>query len=301
MRAVCVRAELPVVKQGGAVPASGTKKAEEPEEPQYFRGQFLEVLDTANKWLPAEVLHVDVAKSRIYVHYDGFSAKWDEWLKLDDDSDRQRIRTLGADIAESVEEKERRVEEESFRADMKTAGLEIVDCDKDGNCMFRSVAHQIYNDPERHAEVRKMCYDHMVRDRAFFSMFVADDFDEYITRQRRLNEWGDHVELEALREVFNKNLLVYDRDNVQGARLQPLSAVLTGRARTAPRSIGEHHTELGTMRLSFHGQSHFNSVRACHGPAGRPLQQCDECARAPCRRWWTRRSGPRLATARMPS
>jgi len=38
----------------------------------------------------------------------------------------------------------------------------IVDCDKDGNCLFRSVALQVFNDVTKHEAVRKACYDHMV-------------------------------------------------------------------------------------------------------------------------------------------
>lgn len=31
-----------------------------------------------------------------------------------------------------------------------------------GNCLFRSFAHQIYNDVERHKELREKCYNYMV-------------------------------------------------------------------------------------------------------------------------------------------
>ena len=59
------------------------------------------------------------------------------------------------------------------------------------------------------------------------------NFDDYLKKQRKLNEWqdsscvllhclsciarrGDHVEIVALREMFNKNVEIYDKDAVKG-------------------------------------------------------------------------------------
>lgn len=43
-------------------------------------GQILDVLDTQNKWLEAEVKTVDETTRRVFVHYVNWSQKWDEWL-----------------------------------------------------------------------------------------------------------------------------------------------------------------------------------------------------------------------------
>ena len=48
-----------------------------------------------------------------------------------------------------------------------------------------------------------------------FVALVAEDFDEYLKRQRNDSEWGDHVEIVALRELFNKNVEVYDMSSVK--------------------------------------------------------------------------------------
>lgn len=114
-----------------------------------------------------------------------------------------------------------------------------------GNCLFRSVSHQIYGDVSHHARIRQECYDYMERDRDFFSSYVAEDFDTYIARQRQLNEWGDHVEIVALREMFNKNVEIYDKLNIR----EPKSLDTSGNVYDVP-----------VMRLSFHGNNHYNSV-----------------------------------------
>ncbi len=105
---------------------------------------------------------------------------------------------------------------------MAEKGFLIEECDKDGNCLFRAVAHQIYNDANRHEAVRKACYDYMERDRDHFSQYVDGDFGEYLARQRQASQWGDHLEIVAMKEMYNKNVEIYDKDCVKGATSAPL-------------------------------------------------------------------------------
>jgi hypothetical protein len=46
----------------------------------YFVGQWLDVKDTVSQWLEATVMEVDAAGRRVYVHYNGWPVRWDEWL-----------------------------------------------------------------------------------------------------------------------------------------------------------------------------------------------------------------------------
>lgn len=41
----------------------------------------------------------------------------------------------------------------AFREAMRRKGLSVVDVEPDGNCLFRSVSHQIYGDVDRHVQV----------------------------------------------------------------------------------------------------------------------------------------------------
>lgn len=47
--------------------------------------------------------------------------------------------------------------------------LEIYNVEGDGNCLFRSVAHQIYGDVSLHGLVRSACMDYMESQAEFFS------------------------------------------------------------------------------------------------------------------------------------
>ena len=40
----------------------------------------VDCLDTVNKWLNAEVQKIDTLNRRVFVHYTGFSTKYDEWM-----------------------------------------------------------------------------------------------------------------------------------------------------------------------------------------------------------------------------
>lgn len=82
-----------------------------------------------------------------------------------------------------------------FRDAMRRKGLTVVDVEPDGNCLFRSVSHQIYGDAERHFTVRRMCVDHMSKHRARFGVFVAEDFRDYLYRIRQTGVWGDDLEI----------------------------------------------------------------------------------------------------------
>jgi hypothetical protein len=50
---------------------------------RFFIGQNIDVLDSVKRWLNAEVLKV--TPNELYVHYTGWSAKFDEWLPLESD------------------------------------------------------------------------------------------------------------------------------------------------------------------------------------------------------------------------
>ena len=57
---------------------------------------------------------------------------------------------------------------ESFIKTMKERGLEVVEQEGDGNCLFRAVSLQVYGDTDSHMDVRRRCLDFMVS--AFFNL-----------------------------------------------------------------------------------------------------------------------------------
>jgi len=59
-------------------------------------------------------------------------------------------------------------EEQRFREMLEQRRLRVKEVAGDGNCMFRSIADQIYGDEEMHAVTREMCMDYMEQNRPHF-------------------------------------------------------------------------------------------------------------------------------------
>ena len=57
----------------------------------YCVGEHVDCLDTVNKWCNAEVREVDEDGGRVFVHYTGFAAKYDEWVDCRVPMDQLRI------------------------------------------------------------------------------------------------------------------------------------------------------------------------------------------------------------------
>ena len=53
------------------------------ENRKFFVGQWLDVKDTVNQWLEATILRM--SRTRLYIHYNGWPARWDEWIRVDSD------------------------------------------------------------------------------------------------------------------------------------------------------------------------------------------------------------------------
>lgn len=107
---------------------------------------------------------------------------------------------------------------------------------EDGACLFRSVgltpfesvvdilAYHIYGDQEMHGQVRRLCMDYMVNiffnltndhqvsNRDHFAEFITEDFDAYIARKRHEREHGNHVEIQAMSEMYSRCIEVYHYD-----------------------------------------------------------------------------------------
>jgi len=44
-------------------------------------GQWVDVKDTIDQWLEAQV--IDIKDNRVYIHYNGWGTRWDEWIEMD--------------------------------------------------------------------------------------------------------------------------------------------------------------------------------------------------------------------------
>lgn len=121
---------------------------------------------------------------------------------------------------------------------MRKRGFVIKEMGQDGACLFRSIADQVYGDQEMHAVVRNHCMDYIVSiiffflwtifflftlihvptyifilfqsaNRDFFSQYLTEDVGSYVNRKRKHNVHGNHIEMQAMSEMYNRPVEVF--------------------------------------------------------------------------------------------
>ncbi|XP_072522181.1 OTU domain-containing protein 5b isoform X2 [Salminus brasiliensis] len=135
-------------------------------------------------------------------------------------------------------------EEQCFeKALEEKKGFVIKKMKEDGACLFRAVADQVYGDQDMHDVVRKHCMDYLVKNADYFSNYVTEDFTTYINRKRKNNCHGNHIEMQAMAEMYNRPVEVYQYD------IEPINTF---------HSIHQNNDE--PIRVSYHRNIHYNSV-----------------------------------------
>ncbi|XP_076037655.1 OTU domain-containing protein 5-B-like [Oratosquilla oratoria] len=140
--------------------------------------------------------------------------------------------------ADQWDEKER-----WFEKKMKKKGFIIKKMREDGACLFRAIADQVYGDQDMHGIVRKQCMDHISGNEDMFAPFVSENFQTYVARKRRDDCYGNHVEIAAMSELFNRIIEVYCYS------VEPINIFQ-----------GSLQTDNEPMRLTYHQGTHYNSL-----------------------------------------
>ena len=119
----------------------------------------------------------------------------------------------------------------------------------DGNCLFRSISHQLYGTQSKYNTLRMQCVEHMRDHSNRFSQFYGDAFDEYLTTMKRDGKWGGELEIRAMEELVDRKIIVFT-SNSEGRLIE-----------IAP-AYDEHQvaTEVTPLTISYHGDKHYNSV-----------------------------------------
>ncbi|XP_046868135.1 uncharacterized protein LOC111519749 isoform X2 [Drosophila willistoni] len=107
----------------------------------------------------------------------------------------------------SSNEWDRRADE--FDEMMAQHGLKVLKMCSDGACLFRAVSVQIYGDENLHYKVRKRTMDYIQQNRHKFQHFITENFYEYVERKRAAGTHGNHVEIQAIHEIYNRTIEIY--------------------------------------------------------------------------------------------
>jgi len=119
----------------------------------------------------------------------------------------------------------------------------------DGNCLFRGVAEQVYGDQDLCDQVRLQTVQLIASDRDRYSQFVVgEDFEDYVKRMKRNGEHGGHLEIQAMAELYCRQVQVFTIQ--QG----PVNIF---HSRAARQSSGKDHLPI---RLLYVQGSHYDSI-----------------------------------------
>ena len=152
-------------------------------------------------------------------------------------------------------------DDDMFRESLVNQGNTINDMDSDGNCLFRSISDQLYHDNgAKHDIVRHDICEFLSSNKEEFAGFLLMndddedvlDIDEYIEKMREDGEWGGNVEVVVASRVYKRNIVVFSFEYSNGA----LSIVCEDKDKK----------DGSDLLLSYHGESHYNSVHPIGGP-----------------------------------
>ncbi|XP_077156305.1 OTU domain-containing protein 4 isoform X2 [Paroedura picta] len=112
---------------------------------------------------------------------------------------------------------------------------------KDGSCLFRAVAEQVFHSQSQHIAIRMSCINYLRKNREKFEAFIEGPFEEYLKSLENPQEWVGQVEISALSLMYKKDFIIYQE----------------------PDSAPSHVTENGfpdKVLLCFSNGSHYDIV-----------------------------------------
>ena len=105
-------------------------------------------------------------------------------------------------------------EYQKFVERLALEGLGVFRVDADGNCLFRSISHQLWEDESLHHRCRQEIMNYIEREKDHFALFMEDDeaFEDYVERLRQHGEWGGNQEIFAAARLYNVDISIFSED-----------------------------------------------------------------------------------------
>jgi hypothetical protein len=206
-------------------------------------------------WEEATVINVSGSEILVRPFFQTTRSR-DRWLDVNlRASDIEHLGDI-VDSADQADVARRQAEQEARFAEtlaLRNPPEVVREVGGDGNCLYRAFAYQLFGTEDLHAEVREECFAYMIANREYFQQFVDGDFDAYIRTHSPNREHGDHIEVVAMAERFNKRVRM---DTVEAAGNWADGSVYA--AEPALQS-------LGCVRLMYVGRNHYRCV-VCRDP-----------------------------------
>ncbi|ETN58610.1 OTU domain-containing protein 5-A [Anopheles darlingi] len=99
--------------------------------------------------------------------------------------------------------------DDAFAKDLQERGFVLHEMEEDGACLFRAISLQIYGDQDMHEEIRHQTMNYIYQNREYFAQFVTEDIADYVKRKRANHVHGNHIEIQAMSEMYNRSVELY--------------------------------------------------------------------------------------------
>ncbi|KXJ68886.1 hypothetical protein RP20_CCG001245 [Aedes albopictus] len=134
--------------------------------------------------------------------------------------------------------------DDAFVKIMSERGFVIKDMVEDGACLFRAISMQIFGDQDMHEMIRQQTMDYIYQNREYFAQFVTEDINNYVTRKRANHVHGNHIEIQAMSEMYNRSVELYCY------QLEPINIFNSEQLNNGNEPL----------RLSYQRCSHYNAI-----------------------------------------
>jgi len=132
-----------------------------------------------------------------------------------------------------------------FQIRLQRYGLRPLEVGGGGNCLFRVIAHQLYNNSNRHFEIRAAGVQYLQNNpERFIESGVLNNMSwfQYISNMSREGTWGDHIIMQAIADAFNLRINVVESSEnfAEVTLVEPVNVSLYSRS-VYIGHIGEMH------------------------------------------------------------
>lgn len=149
--------------------------------------------------------------------------------------------------------------EVSLNSVLSELNMAIQEVQGDGNCMFRAIADQLYGNEMYHKELRKFAMQYILQEKEYFQDYIINgNVEEYVEYKSKDGVWGDNIELQAFRELYDIPIEIYVCSK------EPLKTGLEANPQNKEYHI--YLSKFRPIRLSYHGRSHYNSIKLKNKP-----------------------------------
>jgi len=164
------------------------------------------------------------------------------------------------------QDKEIQKEKERMKERLAVYGFAEKNVEGDGNCLFRAVAEQLYQNENKHLLVRQIAVEwlrkngnYLVDKNCYLKDFLdkdkEDNWDQYCDKMELDGTWGDHIVLLAIAEVWQINICIFTSIELSAANSDPFILL-------RPFSNTKKHNK--TIYLSHWHERHYASLQPIH-------------------------------------